>query len=51
MNEVEPTPPRQLDEDEARAALDALVPRDASERKRTFSALLRSVIDDRQMGV
>lgn len=51
MNEDALTPQRSLTEDEARAELEALVPRDASERKRTFSALLRAVIDDRHLGV
>ena len=50
MNEEAPTPQRQLTEEEARAELEKLVPKDASERKRTFSALLRAVIDDRQLG-
>jgi hypothetical protein len=51
MNDDTPITRPPLTEDEARAELEALMPRDVAERKRTFSALLRAISDDRPMGV
>lgn len=49
-NATPPSPQPPSGETEAEAALRALVATDVSERKRTFSALLRAVIDDRPQG-
>ena len=50
MNDDTPLTRPPLTDDEARAELESLMPRDAAERKRTFSAMLRAIIDERPMG-